>query len=90
MVLIGRPGAGKGTQGERLARRLGVRYVSTGHLLRHEIAMQSPLGTAVERLVGAGRLIPPGLIVTIVETNLDGGGYVLDGFPRTVMQRRCC
>ena len=85
-MLAGRPGAGKGTQGVRLARRLGVQYLSTGELLRHEITSQSPLGTAVERLVSAGRLLPSALIVAIVETNLDGCGYVLDGFPRTVGQ----
>ena len=70
----------------RLARRLGVQYLSTGDLLRHEIAVESPLGSAVERLVAAGRLVPTGLIVAIVESNLVEGGYVLDGFPRTVAQ----
>ena len=70
----------------RLARRLGVQYLSTGDLLRHEIAIESPLGSAVERLVAAGRLVPTGLIVAIVESNLVEGGYVLDGFPRTVAQ----
>lgn len=86
VVVAGRPGAGKGTQGARLARRLGVQYLSIGDLLRHEIAIVSPLGSAVERLVGAGRLVPTGLIVAIVESNLVEGGYVLDGFPRTVEQ----
>jgi len=86
VVVAGRPGAGKGTQGARLARCLDVQYLSTGDLLRHEIAIESPLGSAVERLVAAGRLVPTGLIVAIVETNLVDGGYVLDGFPRTVEQ----
>ena len=86
VVIAGRPGAGKGTQGTRLARRLGVRHLSTGDLLRDAIAIQSSLGRAVERLVRAGRLVPTGLIVAIVESNLDTGGYVLDGFPRTVVQ----
>lgn len=86
VVLAGRPGAGKGTQGARLARCLGVQYLSTGDLLRHEITTGSALGGAVERLVAAGRLLPTGLIVAIVETNLDDGGYVLDGFPRTIAQ----
>lgn len=61
-------------------------HLSTGGLLRHEITMQSPLGNAVERLVSAGRLVPTALIIAIVESNLDDGGYVLDGFPRTVLQ----
>lgn len=86
VVIAGCPGAGKGTQGTRLACRLGVQHVSTGELLRDAIASQSSLGRAVERLVHAGRLVPAGLIVAIVESNLDTGGYVLDGFPRTVVQ----
>ena len=86
VVIAGSPGAGKGTQGTRLARRLGVQHLSTGDLLRDAIAIQSSLGRAVERLVRAGRLVPTGLIVAIVESNLDTNGYVLDGFPRTVVQ----
>ncbi len=86
VVIAGCPGAGKGTQGTRLACRLGVQHLSTGELLRDAIAIQSSLGRAVERLVRAGRLVPTGLIVAIVESNLDTSGYVLDGFPRTVVQ----
>ena len=86
VVLAGRPGAGKGTQGRRLARRLGVQHLSTGDVLRDEIATQSPLGCAVERLVSAGRLVPTEMILTVIEAKLDGCGYVLDGFPRTVAQ----
>jgi adenylate kinase len=86
VLIVGRPGAGKGTQGARLARRLNVQHVSTGDLLRHEIEVASPFGRAVERLVNAGRLVPTGLIMAIVETNLHDDGYVLDGFPRTIAQ----
>lgn len=86
VVIAGCPGAGKGTQGIRLARRLGVQHLSTGDLLRDAIATGSSLGRAVERLVRAGRLVPTGLIVAIVESSLDTRGYVLDGFPRTVAQ----
>ena len=86
VVIAGCPGAGKGTQGTRLARRLGVQHLSTGDLLRDAIAIRSSLGCAVERLVRAGRLVPTGLIVAIVESNLNARGYVLDGFPRTVVQ----
>ena len=63
-----------------------MQYLSTGDLLRDEIMAGSSLGSAVERLVNAGRLVPTGLIVAIVESNLDGRGFVLDGFPRTVVQ----
>jgi adenylate kinase len=86
VVIAGCPGAGKGTQGARLACRLGVQHLSTGDLLRDAIAIQSSLGRAVERLVRAGRLVPTGLILAIVESSLDTRGYVLDGFPRTVAQ----
>jgi adenylate kinase len=86
IVLAGRPGAGKGTQGVRLARRMDVQYLSTGDLLRDEITARSALGRAVERFVESGRLVPTRLIVAIVENNLRVGGYVLDGFPRTVAQ----
>jgi adenylate kinase len=91
VLLVGRPGAGKGTQGARLADRLGVPYLSTGDLLRSEIAAGSPLGREVDTVVNAGELIPTALIIAIVEAVLtgigpDGDGYVLDGFPRTVEQ----
>lgn len=86
ILLLGRPGAGKGTQGARLAERLRVQHLSTGDLLRREMAIGSALGTAVERLVGAGRLVPSGLMIAIVEVSLGPDGYVLDGFPRTVIQ----
>lgn len=88
VLLAGRPGAGKGTQGARLALRLGVQHLSTGELLRREIAKQSALGRAVERLVAAGRLVPTGLIDAIVQISIDGCGYVLDGYPRTPMQAK--
>jgi adenylate kinase len=86
ILITGRPGAGKGTQGPRLARRLGVQYLSTGDLLRREIAMETALGIAVERLVGSGRLVPTGLILSMVSGNLHSDGYVLDGYPRTIAQ----
>jgi adenylate kinase len=86
VLLVGRPGAGKGEQGARLARRLGVRHVSTGDLLRAEIAARSPLGVTVERIVNLGQLVPTELMLAVVDANLDERGYVLDGFPRTVTQ----
>ncbi|CAB4879122.1 unannotated protein [freshwater metagenome] len=86
VLLVGRPGAGKGTQGIRLAKRLGVQYFSTGDLLRREIAAATSLGRAVESVVRSGELIPTVLMIAIVESCLSGDGYVLDGFPRTVEQ----
>lgn len=86
IVFVGRPGSGKGTQGKRLAERLDVQYLSTGDLLRRHIASSTALGRAVARVVNSGGLIPTLLMVAIVEGCVDAGGYVLDGFPRTVDQ----
>ena len=83
---MGRPGAGKGTQGELLARRMCTQHLSTGELLRHEIDAASELGLAVERIVAGGRLVPAALVLGIVEGNIRGEGYVLDGYPRTLAQ----
>lgn len=86
IVFVGRPGSGKGTQGKRLAERLDVQYLSTGDLLRRHIASSTALGRAVAGVVNSGGLIPTLLMVAIVEGCVDAGGYVLDGFPRTVDQ----
>ena len=86
IFLVGRPGAGKGTQGTRLAQRLGVQYVSTGDVLRKAIAAHTPFGTAIEKVINAGNLLPAELIISLVESCIDGDGFVLDGFPRTVAQ----
>lgn len=86
VLLVGRPGSGKGTQGERLSARLDVHYLSTGDLLRRHIAANTSLGRSVERLVLAGELVPDELIAAIVMSCIGVGGYVLDGFPRTVEQ----
>lgn len=86
IFLVGRPGAGKGTQGIRLAQRLGVQYVSTGDVLRKAIEAHTPLGTAIEKVINAGNLLPAELIISLVESCIEGDGYVLDGFPRTVAQ----
>lgn len=90
IVLIGAPGAGKGTQGKVLAERLGVPYLSTGDLLRDNVARETDLGRRVAEYLDRGELVPDELMVEIVLDRLaalDGhGGYVLDGFPRTVAQ----
>ncbi len=86
IFLVGRPGAGKGTQGARLAQRLDVQYVSTGDLLRKAIEARTPLGTAIEKVINSGNLLPAELIISLVESCIEGDSYVLDGFPRTVAQ----
>lgn len=88
VVLLGAPGAGKGTQGTVLAERRGVPYLATGDLLRDHVARGTPLGQRVAGYLDRGELVPDDLIVDIVHDRLValGDGYVLDGFPRTVAQ----
>ncbi len=90
LLLIGAPGAGKGTQGERLATRLGVRHIATGDLLRAEVKEGTPLGKSVADYLDRGQLVPDQLILDLVMPKLlaasRDGGYILDGFPRSVAQ----
>jgi adenylate kinase len=90
VVLLGAPGAGKGTQGAVVAERLGVPYVSTGERLRAEVARATDLGRKVAPLLDQGELVPDDLVLTALDDWLgsDRGvdGWVLDGFPRTVGQ----
>lgn len=87
IVLLGAPGAGKGTQAQILQKRFGYRQVSTGDLLRRHRAEGTALGKEAEGYMQRGELVPDGLIVKMVEGELGGGEAVLfDGFPRTVAQ----
>jgi adenylate kinase len=91
LIVLGRQGAGKGTQCARLAARLGVRHVATGDLLRAEINARSPLGLKVEAVVSRGHLVVDDLVLDVVTRCLTSRearseGYLLDGFPRTVSQ----
>jgi adenylate kinase len=91
LIVLGRQGAGKGTQCSRLADRLGISHVSTGDLMREEIARRSPLGRQIERFVAIGDLVPDEIVLDLVATNLGDAasrapGYLLDGFPRTLAQ----
>jgi adenylate kinase len=90
MVMIGPPGAGKGTQAKLLEERLGVLHISTGDMLREAERAGTPLGRAVQRYLRNGGLVPDALMIDVVEKRLaepDGAcGFVLDGFPRTVVQ----
>jgi adenylate kinase len=92
LVLLGAPGSGKGTQGVVLAERFGVPHVSSGALLRREVAAATTLGRRVERYVASGELVPDDLVLAIVVGALDAAaraeGYILDGFPRTLTQAR--
>ncbi len=90
LLLIGAPGAGKGTQAVRLAEHFGVAHISSGDLLRQHVKDHTAFGAKVKEYVSAGDLVPDQLVLDmlrkpIVEASANGG-YVLDGFPRTVDQ----
>jgi adenylate kinase len=90
MLLLAPPGAGKGTQGARLAEHFGVRHIAAGELFREHISRQSELGRAAKAYVDRGELVPDSLvldlIMPVVVAATAEGGYVLDGFPRTMPQ----
>lgn len=90
LVMLGAPGAGKGTQAERFARARGVPKISTGDILREAVQAGTELGRASKALMDAGQLVPDDLMIGIVRERLSrpdaADGFVLDGFPRTVTQ----
>jgi adenylate kinase len=90
LVLLGPPGAGKGTQAERLVNDFNLPYYATGNILREAIASESELGKQAKEIVEAGELVPDDLIGSVIEERLDSGeaddGFLLDGFPRTIGQ----
>lgn len=90
IVLLGPPGAGKGTQAEQLAEKLGVPHISTGDLFRHNISQGTPLGIRAKEYLDLGELVPTSLTNELVDDRLNAddvaGGFILDGFPRTVDQ----
>jgi adenylate kinase len=92
LVMLGAPGAGKGTQAERFARARGVPRISTGDILREAVQAGTELGRQSKALMDAGQLVPDELITGIVRERLGRpdaeNGFVLDGFPRTVTQAR--
>lgn len=90
LILFGPPGSGKGTQSEKLIEKYGLKHLSTGDLLRSEIAAQTPLGLEAKKLMDKGQLVPDevviGMISTALDTNPQAKGFLFDGFPRTVAQ----
>ena len=90
LILLGAPGAGKGTQADIISEKYGIPQISTGVILREEIAKGSELGNRVKGIIDAGNLVPDEDVVAIVKERLKQddckNGYILDGFPRTIPQ----
>lgn len=90
IVLLGAPGAGKGTQAQRLVADYGVAHISTGDLLRAAVKAQSELGVAAKTYMDAGELVPDQLVIDLVKERLAADdaqkGFILDGFPRNTTQ----
>ena len=92
LILLGPPGAGKGTQAQRLQESRGLKHLSTGDMLRATASSGGPLGQQVKEIIDAGRLVPDDLMVRMIADRLAepdcAHGVVLDGFPRTPAQAR--
>src|SRR5919202_475522 len=90
IVILGPPGAGKGTQGERMAAELGIPHVNTGDMYRAAVAAGTPLGEQVRPIMEAGDLVPDDLTIEVVRERLSEpdtrDGFILDGYPRTLPQ----
>jgi len=90
LVLLGPPGAGKGTQAARLVKKFGVLHLSTGEMLRAAGEAGAPTGLAAKEIMARGDLVPDAVVVKIIEDRIAekdaAKGFVLDGFPRTVAQ----
>jgi adenylate kinase len=90
LILLGAPGSGKGTQAIRLVNQRAFKHVSTGDLLRSEIAKKSPLGLEVKQVMDAGLLVSDDLVIRLLQANIDLAGtqYIFDGYPRNLAQAR--
>jgi adenylate kinase len=90
LLLLARPGAGKGTQAERLSKQFGIEHISTGDLLRKSVAEGTPLGEAVKGYLEHGDLVPDDVMIEMIRDRVVAasarGGYLLDGFPRNLRQ----
>jgi adenylate kinase len=90
LILFGPPGSGKGTQSEKLIATYGLKHLSTGDLLRSEIAAKTPLGLEAKNLMDKGQLVPDEVVIGMISSALDANptakGFLFDGFPRTSAQ----
>lgn len=90
LIMLGAPGAGKGTQAEAISERYNIKTISTGNLLREAIKNQTEIGRAATTYMDSGNLVPDELVVKLLEVAIADcdNGYILDGFPRTVSQAK--
>ena len=92
LMLLGAPGAGKGTQSQLLQDKLGIPQISTGDMLRAARKAHTPLGVQAETYMNAGKLVPDDIVVELIRERLSQAdakqGFILDGFPRNVAQAR--
>ena len=90
LILFGPPGSGKGTQSEKLIERYGLKHLSTGDLLRSEIARHTALGQEAKNVMDKGQLVPDEVVIGMISSALDQNpqamGFLFDGFPRTSAQ----
>ena len=90
VVILGPPGAGKGTQGKRISEELGIPHINTGDIIRAEIRAGTPFGLEVKSYNDRGELVPDDLVIGRIRERIDepdtANGFVLDGFPRTLRQ----
>ena len=90
LILFGPPGSGKGTQSEKIITSYGLKHLSTGDLLRSEIAQETELGLAAKKFMDQGALVPDEVVIGMIESAIDQNegvkGFLFDGFPRTAAQ----
>jgi adenylate kinase len=90
LILFGPPGSGKGTQSEKIVQRFGLKHLSTGDLLRKELADKTPLGLEAKNFIDKGQLVPDEVVIGMIDSCLDkhpeAKGFLFDGFPRTIAQ----
>ncbi|HSP14866.1 MAG TPA: adenylate kinase [Thermoanaerobaculia bacterium] len=90
LIFIGPPGSGKGTQAKRLAGRFGIPHISTGDMLREAVAEGTPLGVKADKIMKSGALVPDDIMIGMIRERLArpdaAKGFILDGFPRTLVQ----
>ena len=90
LILLGAPGAGKGTQAEKICEKLGIPAISTGNMLREAMANSTEMGLKAKSFIDAGKLVPDEVVIGIIRERLQAddckNGFILDGFPRTIPQ----